>query len=384
MNNKSDQFFFLSETPTANNMTARNKQALPALAPGQWTSDKANQWYDEKGPLLGCNYAPSSAVNQLEMWEAETFDPITIDRELGWAASLGFNSIRVFLHDLLWKHDAKGLLERMETFLNIADSHGIGVMFVLFDSVWNPFPQPGKREYKIGVHNSGWLQSPGLEILKDASRHNELEGYVKGVISHFASDKRVHVWDLFNEPCNRNDASYGAHEPSNKADLALALLRKVFSWAREVSPSQPLTSGVWVGEWCEMKVKELDRFMLETSDVITFHNYESPAEMERRITKLQRFDRPILCTEYMARGFNNTFESILPVFKKHNVSGYNWGLVAGKTQTSLPWDSWSVTYDGEPSLWFHDIFRVDGTPYKEEEVRYLTQFKEENNKRKAL
>lgn len=345
------------------------------IVPGQWSTEKANEWYDKTGWLLGCNYAPSSAVNQLEMWEEHSFDPITIDRELGWAADLGFNSIRVFLHDLLWKHDSAGLLKRMETFLNIADSHGIGVMFVLFDSVWNPFPEPGKREYKIGVHNSGWLQSPGLEILRDASRHDEMEGYVKGVISHFANDSRIHVWDLFNEPCNTNSASYGMHEPANKADLALMLLRKVFAWAREINPSQPLTSGVWIGEWCDMKAKELDRFMLEVSDVITFHNYESPEEMERRIKKLSRFNRPILCTEYMARGFNNTFESILPIFEKYNVSGYNWGLVAGKTQTNYAWDSWAVNYDGEPTLWFHDIFRQDGTPYKEEEVKFLTQFK---------
>src|SRR4051812_18999791 len=113
-------------------MKSYKVNGLAALADGQWSAEKANEWYTEKGWLLGCNYAPSSAVNQLEMWEAETFDPITIDRELGWAANLGFNSIRVFLHDLLWKHDSKGLLQRMDTFLNIAESHGIGVMFVLF------------------------------------------------------------------------------------------------------------------------------------------------------------------------------------------------------------------------------------------------------------
>jgi hypothetical protein len=351
-----------------------------ASADLRWTIEKTNEWYTQKGWLLGCNYAPSTAVNQLEMWEAETFDPITIDRELGWASSLGFNSIRVFLHNMLWEHDAEGLKQRMEKFLSIADGHGIGVMFVLFDSVWNPFPEPGKREYKIGVHNSGWLQSPGIEILKNLSRHDEMEGYVKGVISHFANDPRIHVWDIFNEPCNTNTASYGSHEPENKADLSLALLRKAFAWAREINPSQPLTSGVWVGEWSEQKIKELDRFMLENSDVITFHNYESPEEMERRIKKLQRYNRPILCTEYMARGFNNTFESILPIFKKHNVSGYNWGLVAGKTQTNYAWDSWAITYDGEPSLWFHDIFRPDGTPYKQEEITFLNQFKDKNKR----
>jgi hypothetical protein len=345
----------------------------------RWTENKINQWYHDKGWLLGCNYAPSTAVNQLEMWEADSFDPITIDRELGWAESLGFNSIRVFLHHMLWEHDAKGLLERMERFLQIADGHGIGVMFVLFDAVWNPFPEPGKREYKMGVHNSGWLQSPGIEILKNVKRHDEMAGYVKDVISHFKDDKRIHVWDLFNEPCNTNGASYGAHEPKNKAALSLKLLKKAFTWAREINPSQPLTSGVWIGEWSEEKIKSLDKFMLESSDVITFHNYESPAEMERRIKILQRFNRPILCTEYMARGFNNTFESIIPIFKKHNVSGYNWGLVSGKTQTTLPWDSWTMTYTGQPSLWFHDIFHPDGTPYKEEEIAFLSQLKNKNN-----
>ena len=355
-------------------MKLKNLKSTSATADMRWSIDKVNDWYTSKGWLLGCNYAPSTAVNQLEMWEADSFDPTTINRELGWAKGLGFNTIRVFLHHLLWEHDAAGLMQRMETFLNIADSHGIGVMFVLFDSVWNPYPQPGMREYKIGVHNSGWLQSPGLEILKDLNKHDSLESYVKGVISHFANDSRIHVWDLFNEPCNTNGSSYGALEPRNKADLSLALLKKTFGWAREVNPSQPLTAGVWIGEWCEEKVKPLDRFMLESSDVITFHNYESPEEMERRIKKLQRFNRPILCTEYMARGFNNTFESILPIFKKYNVGGYSWGLVAGKTQTSYPWDSWTVTYDGEPSLWFHDIFREDGTPYRVEEINFLTRF----------
>jgi hypothetical protein len=363
-------------------MKSKKSKSISALMDTQWTETRARKWYEDKGWLLGCNYAPSTAVNQLEMWEAESFDPITIDRELGWAADLGFNTIRVFLHHLLWEHDAEGLKQRMEQFLGIADKHGIGVMFVLFDSVWNPFPAKGKREYKIGVHNSGWLQSPGIEILKDVARHDEMEAYVKGIISHFADDRRVHIWDLFNEPCNTNTASYGYYEPANKADLSLALLKKTFVWAREVNPSQPLTAGVWVGEWTEEAIKPLDRFMLEHSDVITFHNYESPDEMERRIKILQRFNRPILCTEYMARGFNNTFESILPIFEKYNVGGYCWGLVAGKTQTSLPWDSWTITYDGEPNLWFHDIFRGDGTPYRQEEVQYLVQVRKKGSQQR--
>lgn len=355
-------------------MNAHSKNN-PLTSNSVWSVQKSKAWYNEKGWLLGCNYAPSTAVNQLEMWEADTFDPNTIERELGWAQSLGFNSIRVFLHHLLWEHDAQGLLQRMEIFLTMADKHGIGVMFVIFDGVWNPHPTVGKREYKPGVHNSGWLQSPGVDILKDERRHESLKAYVQGVIGHFANDNRVQVWDLFNEPDNLNPTSYVAHEPENKADLSLVLLRKTFAWARELNPSQPLTAGIWIGEWCEDKIKPLDKFMLDNSDVISFHNYESPEEMERRIKILKRYNRPMLCTEFMARGLNSTFESIIPVLEKHNVSGYCWGFVAGKTQTSYPWDSWTVTYDSEPSLWFHDILRVDGTPYLPEEILFLSNYK---------
>lgn len=345
------------------------------MSTSSWPPKKANDWYNEKGWFLGCNYAPSTAVNQLEMWEAETFDPNTIDRELAWAEGLGFNTLRVFLHHLLWEHDAEGLKKRMEQFLNIASNHHLGVMFVIFDGVWNPHPKIGHRECVPGVHNSGWLQSPGADILKDLARHNELEAYVKGVISHFANDSRIHSWDLFNEPDNINPSSYVKFEPENKADLSLSLLKKTFAWARSVKPSQPLTAGVWIGEWCEEKLKPLDRYMLDESDIITFHNYEGPEEMERRIKILQRFYRPILCTEYMARGLSSTFQSILPVLKKYNVGAYCWGFVAGKTQTTFPWDSWTTTYDGEPSLWFHDIFHTDGKPYKEEEVKFILTVK---------
>ncbi|HEX5915975.1 MAG TPA: hypothetical protein VFY54_22950, partial [Rubrobacter sp.] len=131
------------------------------------------------------------------MWQADTFDPETIDRELGWAADLGFNSMRVFLHDLLWA-DSEALLGRVEQFLEVAESHDIGAVLVLFDGVWDPKPKPGKqREPRPHVHNSRWVQSPGAEILGDPGRHDELEPYVSGVIERFRSDARIHAWDLF-------------------------------------------------------------------------------------------------------------------------------------------------------------------------------------------
>jgi hypothetical protein len=149
---------------------------IRAEEPGRWSAAEANAWSKKTGWLVGCNFIPSSAVNQLEMWQQETFDPKTIDRELEWAESLGFNSIRVFLHNILWKQDHRGFLLRMDQFLEIANRHHIGVMFVPLDAVWDPHPIPGRQPAPIPyVHNSRWIQAPGDAILTDPTRHNELE-----------------------------------------------------------------------------------------------------------------------------------------------------------------------------------------------------------------
>jgi hypothetical protein len=339
---------------------------------GQWTPEQANAWYAGQPWLVGCNFIPSTAINQLEMWQAETWDPVTIDRELGWAAGLGFTSIRVYLHDIPWTQDSRGFLKRIDHFLRLADQHRIGVMFVLFDGVWDPFPQPGKqREPKPHVHNSGWVQNPGAHILGDPARHDELKGYVQGVIRHFRNDRRVQVWDIFNEPDNPVP-QYREVELPNKAEVALILLRKSYDWAREVNPSQPITSGVWIGTWKdEAKLSAMERFQLEQSDVITFHSYSDINQVRECVQSLRRYNRPILCTEYMARPMNSRFDPILGFFKEQNVGAYNWGFVDGKSQTIYPWDSWRKQYTAEPDPWFHDILRRDGTPYDAAEVRYI-------------
>lgn len=339
----------------------------------RWTAGRAREWYAKQPWLVGCNFNPSTAINELEMWQAETFDLPTIDRELGWAEDLGFSSIRVFLHHIPWQQDHDGFLKRIDSFLEVADKHHIGVMFVLFDSCWDPFPKAGRqRDPKPHLHNSGWVQCPGQEILKDPSRHDELESYVTGVIGKFKNDRRVQVWDLFNEPDNLNQSSYGKQEFPEKPQRALELIRKAFTWARSAQPSQPLTAGVWIGNWGDpAKLSAMERFCLEHSDVISFHSYAPVHEARKCVESLQRYRRPILCTEYMARPTKSTFESVLPYFKEQHVAAYNWGFVDGKTQTIYPWDSWQKKYTDEPPLWFHDIFRGDGTPYDPKEVAVI-------------
>ncbi|MCA9263981.1 MAG: hypothetical protein KDA60_09050 [Planctomycetales bacterium] len=348
-----------------------------AFAREQWTPEQANAWYAQQPWLVGCNFNPSTAINQLEMWQADTFDPDTIDRELGWAEDLGFNSIRVYLHNLVWEHDREGYLRRIEQFLTIADTHGIGVVFVPLDAVWDPNPKSGKqREPKPHVHNSGWVQAPGAEILGDPKRHDELRPYITGLIGHFRDDKRIHAWDVFNEPDNPNRNAYGADgaqtELANKAEMATLLLPQLFQWAREANPSQPLTAAVWIGPWPEHgKLEPFEKIMIEESDVISFHNYEGLDKVKLRVEQLRRYGRPILCTEYMARPNGSRFDPVMGYLKEQKVGAYNWGFVAGKTQTNYPWDSWRKQYTAEPDEWFHEILRSDGTPYIQAEVDYI-------------
>ena len=344
--------------------------SVDADARGRWTETQANAWYGKQRWLVGSNYAPATAINQLEMWQAATWDPKRIDYELGLAQGIGMNTMRVFLHDQLWTQDPDGFRRRIDEFLTIAQRHGIKPLFVLFDSCWDPDPRLGPQHPPIpGVHNSGWVQGPGLPGLRDKSRYPAYRAYVQGVIGAFKDDGRVLGWDLWNEPDNGADQYKGQE---GKEPLVRALLTQVFDWARAAEPSQPLTSGVWQhDDWTQNggKLTPMEKLQLTQSDVVSFHDYNWPEKFEERVRQLQPYNRPILCTEFMARGNGSTFDGSLPIGKRYNVAMMNWGFVDGKTQTRLPWDSWKRPYTmEEPTIWFHEVFRADGTPYRAAET----------------
>ena len=346
--------------------------AMPAQAQERWSEQKANDWYAQQPWMVGANFIPSDAINQFEMFQAATWNPALNDKELGLAESIGMNTVRVFLQDQLWQGDPDGFKQRLNAFLTIAAMHHIRPLLVLFDSCWETDPHLGPQHPPIpGIHNSGWVQSPGKERLLDHADEPQLEAYVKGIVGAFAGDNRILGWDVWNEPDNKG-GDVAADEPA-KVRRVNELLPKAFAWARSVHPSQPLTSGVWVGDWSDpAKESETTKIQLRESDIISFHNYEWPEAFEARIQSLQSLHRPIVCTEYMARGAGSTFDGSLPVARKNHVGAMNWGLVAGKTQTYLPWDSWEVPYvQRKPTVWFHEVFRQDDTPYRQEEVNLI-------------
>jgi hypothetical protein len=320
-----------------------------------WSLEKAKEWYSRQAWMVGANFIPSTAINQLEMWQAESFDTATINRELGWASAIGMNTMRVYLHSKAWEQDSSGFLNRMDTYLGIADANKIKTIFVIFDDVWNKEPKIGKQpDPKPGTHNSGWVQDPGDPFHKDSTLFPSLEKYVKAVISRFAKDNRVLLWDLYNEPGN-----------SGKKTSSLPLLKNVFTWARSVNPDQPLSAGVW--DW---SFEELNEFQVANSDILTYHDYEDADWHKRVIQLLKMHGRPMICTEYMARTRNSMFSTVLPLLKEKKVGAINWGLVAGKSNTIYAWDT-PIPDGSEPKIWFHDIFRKDGSPYSKDEIELI-------------
>ena len=346
--------------------------------PNRWTAARANAWYARQPWLVGANYTNASAINQLDMFQAETWKPEEIDRELSWARLFGMNTMRVYLHDLLHHQDPRGFKRRLDQFLTIASRHGIRPMFVLFDSVWNPDPVLGPQHPPIpGVHNSGWLQSPGRRDLVDRRNDARFRRYVEDIVGTFARDERVLAWDLWNEPDNHGGGSYNPLQLPEEQRRIEELLPKVFEWARSRNPIQPLTSGVWIGrDWSPgaPTLTNLQRIQLAESDVISFHNYDWPEDFERRIAQLRPYGRPLICTEWMARSAGSTVDTVLPIGARENVGMINWGFVQGDIQTHLPWDSWERPYTLQPpTIWFHDLLYPDGRPYRAREAQIFQQ-----------
>jgi len=334
----------IAATEKTNNQTIR------------WSNERANAWYAVQPWLSGCNFQPSTAINQVEMWASDTYDASTIDKELGWAEELGFNVVRVYLSSEVWKIDPSGFKKRIENFLSICDKHKIKPIFVFFDDCWNEETVQGKQPVpKSGVHNSGWVQDPACSLRADTTKlFPVLEKYVEDIIGTFKNDKRILMWDLYNEPGN-----------SQHGISSLPLLKNVFKWGRQINPTQPLSAGIWY-----FGSTELNTFQIENSDVITYHNYNDVSDHQMWINFLKVYDRPMICTEYMARRNNSLFQNIMPLLKQNNIGAINWGFVSGKTNTIFAWDEPKPDAK-EPPLWFHDIYRQDKTPFDLKEIDFI-------------
>ncbi len=371
--------------------------------PGRWTKERINAWYDDLPWLVGANYYPASAINQIEMWQASTWDPDQINEELKLAGSIGMNIVRVYLHDLVWADDEQGLYKRMNEFLDMAYLRNIRTSFVFFDDCHYPSPRLGKQPLPVkGWHNSGWVNSPARELAhryaEGKATRNEvkrLKGYVQKTMEHFRNDHRILYWELYNEPGRGKSEDPNANNPYPESigDKSNKLVLDSWRWAREVNPSQPITS-TSLGSLGENNVA-INR---ANSDFHSVHAYADIKKFEKRITQFKEDGRPIIVTEWLARP-HNTPQVMLPIMKKHNMGAINWGFIAGKSQTTFPWstrsdadgkplsvkqkrDAGHVFKSGdkipEPKIWFHDLYRKDFTPFDEDEIATFVRLTKDN------
>jgi hypothetical protein len=327
---------------------------------GRWGEIRIWNWFEDLGPVKGVNYIPRTAVNSVEMWMEDTFDPDTIDEELAWAEKIGYTCIRVQLQYAVWQADPDGFLDRVDQLLKIASSHGLRVVPVLFDdlNVAGAAPRVGEQLAPVpGVYNSRWVPSPGPAAVKDRGQWPELEKYVKGVMGQFKRDDRVMYWDLYNTA--GNDGLW---------EETLPLMDQTFTWAREVDPSQPLAVPAWKNFGSAMTARKLER-----SDLITFQSFENVESIEAQLLLLKRYDRPIICSDWLVRQAGSDFEKVLPLFATYRVGWFNSGLVSGKTQLQLQEAKYRSEKD--PDLWQQNVLREDGEPYDKKEVELIEGFR---------
>lgn len=362
---------------------------------GRWSKKKINKWHKKLPWLVGCNYYPATAINQIEMWQSSTWDPETINKELGWAEAIGMNTLRVYLHNLVWEDDEEGLYQRMDEFLDICQRHKIRPWFVFFDDCHYPNPKLGPQPLPVPrYHNSGWVNSPAREVALRYAQGKAtldevaaLKGYVQKTLFRFKDDERVLLWELYNEP-GRGNGELG-DLPGEKKPLAILdnskkLVYDSWVWAREISPSQPITSTT-EGSLGKTNIK-INRI---NSDVYSIHSYDGIDDLKNKIMDYKKDGRPIIVSEWLARTHGSTVESYLPFMKEMNVGAVNWGFVSGKSATIWPWHSRktksgikrSLIYEREighviqpgeqfpePKIWHHDLFRIDGTAYDPKEI----------------
>ncbi|MGI6570142.1 MAG: glycoside hydrolase family 2 TIM barrel-domain containing protein [Caldicoprobacterales bacterium] len=350
---------------------------------GVWSKEKAWDWYNNTPWLRGCNFMSSDCANRIDQWQELGFEERlrTADRELELAASIGYNSIRLILEFIVWDQDHDGFLKRFDRYLSTAYKHGIRSMIVFGNDCMVPKDEHykplklGKQSYDWGYHGGrkhsqhSNLKQMGYHLLDEpelAERHYK---WVREIMELYKNDERIVVWDLYNEA--------GA---AHRDKVTIPHVKKFFEIAREVSPQQPITSCLWKGLTDENELPEVEQFILENSDIVSYHNYSSYESNIRIIKRLKEYGRPILNTEWLGRITGNTVQEMFPLFYLEKIGCYNWGFVAGLYQTYEPWNGLWERYDAgkgddlDFTKWFHDLFRPNFRPYDPKEIEIIKRF----------
>ncbi len=362
---------------------------------GQWTKEQAWAWYNARAWIRGCNFMSSDCCNRIDQWQEFGFEERleTTDRELAVAEEIGFNSVRLILEFAVWDQEHDSFMKRFDRYLEVCRKHGISAMIVLGNDCTVPKdmyvpPKLGPQKVDIGYHG-GRIRTPHKSYGADAVRYHIMDDpdvreryyeMVREIVTEYAHDDRVIVWNLFNEPGN------------GRGSESLPYMQKFFEICRTIGPDQPLCTDVWSGGLTNGRAKtEIQQYGLENSDIVSWHNYGSYESNVMMIDQLRLIGRPALNTEWLNRITFNRVEDLYPLFYLHKIGCYNWGFVAGKYQTYEPWESIWQRIEKDPSQlknyditkWQHDLIRPNLRPYDPNEIAIIKRFNQLADERHA-
>lgn len=351
----------------------------------KWSRQKAWEWYNSQPWIRGCNYMSADCANRIDCWQEYEFEEKfeTTRGELALMAELGYNSIRIIPEFFVWDKEHDGFMERFERYIELAAQNGISCMVVLGNDCVPPYEEAVKRMHlgeqhvdwgyhggrKVSQH--GHFGGSGYSILDEPENAERYYEFVKEIVEKYKADKRIIIWDVFNEPGN-----------SKRDSMSLPHLKRFFEIIRDIDPIQPLTVAIWSQTTNLDSLKDIEKFGLENSDIISYHNYGTYENNIRELKLLKGFDRPIINTEWLNRCGGNTVEELFPLFYLENVGCYNWGFVAGKYQTYEPWNGIWDGYKENPraydnfdfTKWLHDLYRPNHNPYNPKETELIKRF----------
>ena len=350
----------------------------------KWSKEKAWEWYNSRPFIRGCNYMSADCANRIDQWQALGFEERfeTTEKELKLMQELGFNSVRLILEYVVWEKEHDSFLERFERYISLCAKYGISCMIVLANDCMPPktelwkMPDVGVQNYDWGYHGGrrhsqhGGHNCPAPHYYFDDEKYRDSYfEMVKEIVTLYKDDPRILMWDLFNEPGN-----------SNREEITMPYLVRMFETVREINPSQPLTVGAWWFDSNDFHTSKLNEYALENSDIITYHCYNTYVEHVKLIKYLKGFGRPLVNTEWLARCTGNSVFENFPLFYLENIGCYNWGFVAGKYQTYEPYEAHWNWYYNDPNApidftkWFHDLYRPSHKPYDPRETELIRKF----------
>ncbi len=290
--------------------------------------------------MRGANYVPSYARNDVQIWL--DYDPAVIDRELGYAAKLKLNVVRVFLQVAVYETAPQRFLDNFENLLSLCAKHQIQLMPVLFDSCFDP-QVVDLQNY----HDKKWMPSPGFSRLGNQDRP-ALERYIQAVVGGHRQDRRIVLWDVMNEP--ESTAHYADGERGGRATID-AFVRWALRRVKDEQPNQPLTIG-WAAQPNTLA-------FIDLVDVICIHQYCPAAELAKWIREAQHWSRlygkPVIMNEFIGRP-QQPFERALPIVAEQKIGWCFWELMIGRTQFA------------EGVSPYQGLLYPDGTCYDADEV----------------